>query len=476
MKLKNKKVKIFAITYFIFDIIFVAIAYGLSTYIKFVLEENEDFAAISQYYLIYSIIGISLILILFYLRRLYNYQYLRSKIDTNNSIIFSVLATSFIIIVLNYYFNRNTYQLSRIWLIYTVLFSILFIVSERLLVNRALNLVLKKIGIKNNILIIGVNEESKRIAITLQKNSIESNEIIGFLDDGFVTKSSIREFNGFRILGNLKELKKIIDSYHINRIVISTDKINYLEIVGILDLVEDKKIEVQLSPSLFEFSISRVKMFEERGILFIQVKKVEISTIDSIIKYLLDYILGIILFLGFLIILPFIAIFIKADSRGPIFYKQKRYGKNYKIIEIFKFRTMVADADKNSMILNKIYDRNGGFKIREDPRITKAGRFLRKTSLDELPQILNVLKGDLSIVGPRALAIEEGDMLKDWERKRMIVKQGITGLWQVSGRSDLDYEERMKLDLYYIHNWSIWLEIKILFLTVIHILTGKGAY
>jgi len=473
---QNIKDIIFSLTYFICDIIFLLFAYGLSTYIKFVLEENEDFKAISKYYILYSLLGILFTLTLFYLKKLYNYKYLRSRVDTNNGIIFSILTTSFIIIVLNYYFNRNTYQLSRIWLIYTVLFSTLFLILERLFINRILNLILRKIGVKNNILIIGVNEESKRIAATLQKDNIQNNRIVGFIFDEFQTKDNERSFNEFNILGNLKDLKNIIYNYKIDRIIISSDKLNYLEITKILDLVDDKKIEIQISPSLFEFSVSRVKMFEERGILFIQIRKIEINTLDNIIKFLLDYFIGIILFMGFLIILPIIAILIKIDSKGPVFYKQKRYGKNFKIIEIYKFRTMVADADKSTYILNKVYDRNSGFKIKKDPRVTKIGKFLRKTSLDELPQIINVLKGDLSIVGPRALAITEGDLLKDWEKKRMSVKQGITGLWQVSGRSDLDYEERMKLDLYYIQNWSIWLEMKILFLTIIHVLTGKGAY
>lgn len=473
---QNIKDKIFSFTYITCDIISLSIAYGLSIYIKFVLEETEDFKAISKYYILYSLIGILLTLTLFYIRKLYNYKYLRSKIDTNNGIIFSILITSFIIITLNYYFNRNTYQLSRIWLIYTVLFSTLFLIFERLLVNRILNLILRKIGIRNNILIIGINEESKRIALTLQKNSIENNKIVGFLLDEFQIENTKELFNGYNILGNLRDLKNIIYNYKIDRIIISTDKLNYLEITKILDLVDDKKIEIQISPSLFEFSVSRVKMFEERGILFIQIRKIEINAIDNTIKFIIDYFIGIILFIGFLSVLPVIGLLIKIDSKGPIFYKQKRYGKDFKIIEIYKFRTMVVDADKKIDILNKIYDRNGGFKIREDPRVTKIGKFLRKTSLDELPQILNVLKGDLSIVGPRALAIKEGNLLKDWEKKRMTVKQGITGLWQVSGRSDLDYEERMKLDLYYIQNWSIWLEMKILFLTIIHILTGKGAY
>ncbi|GAI35045.1 unnamed protein product, partial [marine sediment metagenome] len=208
----------------------------------------------------------------------------------------------------------------------------------------------------------------------------------------------------------------------------------------------------------------------------IQIQKVEIRGISKFIKLIINYTLGIMLFVVFAILYPIMGILIKIDSKGPVLYKQERYGKNFKKINIYKFRTMVADADKKKEYIEKIYKREKGFKIKSDPRITRIGSFLRRTSLDELPQVLNVLKGELSVVGPRALAIEEGDLLKGWEKKRMNVNQGITGLWQVSGRSDLTYEERMKLDLYYIQNWSIWLEFKIMILTVFRMLFGKGAY
>jgi lipopolysaccharide/colanic/teichoic acid biosynthesis glycosyltransferase len=135
-------------------------------------------------------------------------------------------------------------------------------------------------------------------------------------------------------------------------------------------------------------------------------------------------------------------------------------------------------ADKEREYLEEIYNREKGsdFKIKDDPRITRIGYFLRKTSIDELPQVLNVIKGELSVIGPRALAIKEGDQLLDWEKKRMQVNQGITGLWQVSGRSDTSYEERIKLDLYYIQNWSISMELRIIFQTILKIFFSRGAY
>jgi lipopolysaccharide/colanic/teichoic acid biosynthesis glycosyltransferase len=243
-------------------------------------------------------------------------------------------------------------------------------------------------------------------------------------------------------------------------------------------MVKNQNIEIQLSPSLFEFSVSRMKIFEYMSIPLIQIQEITIRGIDKFFKYLIDYSIGIILFFIFTLIYPVIGLLIKLDSKGPILFTQERYGKNFRKIRIYKFRTMRAGADREKEILEKLYDRDkgGDFKLKDDPRITKVGKFLRKTSIDELPQIINVLKGQLSVIGPRALAVPEGDKLKDWEKKRMEINQGITGLWQVSGRSDVDYEERMKLDLYYIQNWSIALELRIIALTILRMFFNMGAY
>ena len=157
--------------------------------------------------------------------------------------------------------------------------------------------------------------------------------------------------------------------------------------------------------------------------------------------------------------------------------KSKRYTKDFKEFYIYKFRTMYLDADKKLTELQKYNEADGPmFKIKNDPRITRVGKFLRKFSIDELPQIINVLKDELSLVGPRAPIPEEVEQYKDWHKKRLNVKQGITVLWQVSGRSDLNFEEMVKLDLYYIQNWSIGMGIKIILNTIPVVLSGRGAY
>ena len=192
---------------------------------------------------------------------------------------------------------------------------------------------------------------------------------------------------------------------------------------------------------------------------------------------MIDYVLGSIMFLFFIPVYLIIGLAIKLNSPGPVFYQQERYTKDCRVFYMYKFRSMFVDADRRLKELKGYNEADGPlFKIKGDPRITKVGRFIRRFSIDELPQIINVLKGEMSLVGPRPPLPGEVKKYDEWEMKRMNVKQGITGLWQISGRSELSFEEMARLDLYYIQNWSIEMDIKILLKTVPTALFGRGAY
>ncbi|MFA5014539.1 MAG: sugar transferase [Actinomycetota bacterium] len=468
----------FGITLFLSDIIFLGLSFLLSFLLKFKVESYEVLGVNLKYYVIYSIVGIILIVIVFALRKLYSFRNLYKGMGENEGVASSVIVSIFLIIMFNYYFNREGYQLSRVWLLYSTLIAIILVIISRSIVKRLFFLFLSRIGIKTNLVIIGISEESKRIAHTFNKSTIERINVIGFIEDKYdrgkpVETESRRDI---KMLGTLSNLKSIIEKHKIDRIIISSSNLKYFDIMTLLDKIGNSNVEVQMSPSLFEFSVSRMKMFDYMGVPLIQIQKVEIKTFDKILKSIIDYTIGLLLFIIFILLYPVLGILIKIDSKGPVLYTQQRYGKDFKIIRVYKFRTMRTGADKEEKYIKKIYDRKSDFKIKDDPRITRIGRFLRKTSIDELPQVINVFKGELSVIGPRALAIEEGDRLEEWEKKRMQVSQGITGLWQVSGRSDINYEERIKLDLYYIQNWSIWLELKIVVLTIMRIFRGSGAY
>ena len=479
MRDNYKKRELFSgLILFIGDIVFISLAFYLSYVLRFKIDSTQIFIENIKYYLIYSIAGLVIIIILFYFRRLYSYRNLYSGIGNNEGIIISVIITIFLLMIFNYYFHRNTYQLSRIWIVYATVFSIIILIIGRALLRKLILWFFKKKNIYVNILIVGINEEGNRIAKTFGKNGIEKIDVVGFIDkeDKISKISESNDYKDIKILGSLDKLGTIIEKFNVNRIIISSSDFKYFDILKLLEKVENQNIEVQMSPSLFEFSVSRMRILEYMGIPLIQIQKTAIKGINKLLKFLIDYSFGIVLFIIFMLAYPFVGILIKIDSKGPILYSQERYGRNFKKIRIYKFRTMRTGADKEKEYLKKIYNREGEFKLVDDPRITKVGKFLRKTSIDELPQVINLLKGDLSLIGPRALAIEEGDLLKEWEKKRMQANQGITGLWQVSGRSEVSYEERMKLDLYYIQNWSIWLELKIIILTMMKVFKGNGAY
>ncbi|MEH7259290.1 sugar transferase [Bacillus toyonensis] len=200
-----------------------------------------------------------------------------------------------------------------------------------------------------------------------------------------------------------------------------------------------------------------------------------------VIKRALDIIgatIGLVLFSPFFIVIPFL--FLIGENKGPIFFKQVRIGEKGKEFRIYKFRTMIVNAEeklkKNKELYRKYLENNYKLEPHEDPRITRLGQFLRKTSLDEIPQFFNVLKGEMSLVGPRPVVVEELEEYQEKVHEFLSVKPGVTGYWQVSGRSDVGYPERVDLELYYVYNASIWFDIKILLLTVKNVLLSKGAY
>jgi len=461
------------------DLFFLSLSFIVSFFARFGFGFQDDIRPFISYYVLYSMFGVAVIIILLAFNRLYSLDNIHPGMDTNTRILLNAVLGIFAISTLNFYIDRDGYLLSRVWLLYVALFSFLFLVTGRVFVRRIVNIIFTNLGIRRNVIIVGVNEESRRIAVTFNKVELDNANVIGFIDSRKKLRTEngiIEKFKDFKVLGTLDGIRDYILKYDIDTIVISSPDLKYDEILEFLDNIKDFNLEILMSPSLFEFSVSRMRMFDYAGIPLIQITHVSQDWKIKITKFVIDYSLGLLIFLFFLILYPVVVLAIKLDSEGPVLYKQERYGENFKKIKIYKFRTMVKDADSHKEIINKIYDKKSGFKIKDDPRITRVGRFLRKTSLDEFPQIINVLKGELSIVGPRALAIKEGDQLEDWEKKRITVKQGITGLWQISGRSDLNYEERIKLDLFYIHNWSLWLELKIIFFTILRVLFRKGAY
>ncbi len=341
-----------------------------------------------------------------------------------------------------------------------------------------------KIGLfKSNIIILGANETGKLVAKALIDDRELGFGIVGFLDNGIKGEIQING-NSYPVLGSIGDFESVILKNKIDAAVIALPDLGEEEMEKLAADVQKYVRKLYLVPKMKGISISNTELYHlfDEQMFLLKIHNNLQYTRNKFFKAFFDIFLALLL-TPFLIPLIFlIGFFIKLDSKGPIFFRHERVGKDGKKIKVFKFRTMYKDAEERlKEILEKDeeakreWEKN--FKLKNDPRITKVGKFLRKTSLDELPQIFNVLKGEMSFVGPRPVVEEEiKKYYKDYAKFYFMVKPGITGLWQVSGRSDVDYDERVKLDTWYVLNWSMWLDIMILFKTVSVVLNKKGAY
>lgn len=323
-----------------------------------------------------------------------------------------------------------------------------------------------------NVLIVGAGKVGLMLAEELKRHPGMGYKVIGFLDDA---KCSTDLGGQYEVLGKLEDLKSIVQRRFITKVFVTIHPGGAV-FYRILEVAKELKIAVRVVPEAFDKVVGDIFKYNIGFIPVLEYCDLGKNRVQYG-KRLFD---GVMSFLGLLVCLPFflvIAILIKADSKGPVFYFSRRYGSGGKPFKMWKFRSMVADADAKLEELKEKNEVDGPiFKIRHDPRVTKVGQFLRKYSIDELPQIFNVFVGDMSLVGPRPLPLDQVEQEDLRQLKRLEVRPGITGLWQVRGRSDLPFHRLIKWDTWYVNNWSFMLDMDILFETIPVVLKGKGAY
>lgn len=323
---------------------------------------------------------------------------------------------------------------------------------------------------------VGTFEEFEKFNYFLNKTSMKIENV------GYILEKGELENRVFNVLGNLSELENIIRNYEIDQIYFMqhTDD-NLAQIHEYVDICLEMGVTVKVvidadghrlmnRPNSFVSSVGTYPL--------ITYHTVTLNTYEQLVKRLMDIFVSLV---GIIITSPIMlvtAIAIKLDSNGPVLFKQKRVGQNGRTFEIYKFRSMCVDAEeKKEELLSKNEMDGFMFKIKDDPRVTKVGRFIRKTSIDELPQFFNVLKGDMSVVGTRPPTLDEVSQYKREQWRRISIKPGITGMWQISGRSNItDFDDVVELDLKYIDNWSILTDVQIILKTVGVLFRRKGAY
>ncbi len=329
-----------------------------------------------------------------------------------------------------------------------------------------------------NTLILGAGEVGKAVAQKLVRHRGFGLKPIGFVDnEPLYTDFSDPGIQNLKILGGTADLPRILDDFDVEKVIVAFSGDSHEDLLDIAAECGRHGVECSIIPRLFEIITNENMVNEIGGIPLINLRTIEIKGFDRVLKGIEDQVFGLIMLLLSLPLLLVTAIAIKLDSRGPVFFKQQRLGRNGKSFYVYKFRSMIEGADQMLEDVRVLNEAEGPlFKIKEDPRITRVGKWIRRFSLDELPQIFNVIRGEMSLVGPRPPIPEEVEEYRQWQKQRLQAKPGITGLWQVNGRSNIPYDEMLKFDLYYIENWSLWLDIKIILRTFSAVLSGHGAY
>jgi exopolysaccharide biosynthesis polyprenyl glycosylphosphotransferase len=363
------------------------------------------------------------------------------------------------------------------WLGANWLTMMVLVMAERKVWHRVLHSLRRSGALAMRTVIIGSNEEGLELARSLGEGSLGF-DVVGMVSVNGERGSASPAQTEPRDLGGLRELRDVVLSERIECAFVASSAMRPDSMTGVLTSMRRMNVEVRVSANMPEILASRLSVQTVGKTLALSLQTTSLSGPQAFVKRAFDVALA-----GLAIgvtspIWLISAATIAVTSNGPVLYRQQRIGRNGRRFTMFKFRTMVADADRLLPEVDGVTRGNGPlFKLNRDPRLTAVGRLLRKVSIDELPQLLNVIKGDMSLVGPRPMPAHFGrDHYEDWHLQRLEVLPGITGLWQVSGRSDLTFDECVRLDLFYIENWSVAYDLFILLKTVPAVLKGRGAY
>lgn len=421
-------------------------------------------------YLKFVLTLIPIWIIIFALEGLYNIKNKRRGFDQFAGIFLGASAGIMLIVI--WVFFSRTFFFSRLILIYSWILTIFLVTIGRVAII-FIQRYLYRYGIGiHRVSVIGQNKITEEILGEIQNSLKLGYRLQGVIKTDHDQSFSKNNLRGIKILGDLQNIEEIINDHPLDDIL-ATGSLSEKEVYDLVDFCEDRKINFQMIPNIFELRPSKLNLNALAGLPILEYRRTPLDGWGRIIKRIVDIIGSL---FGLTILSPLfliVAAIIKLDSEGPIFFKQKRVGYDG-LFTFYKFRTMKKDAHK----LHEEYIKKYGnmFKLTDDPRLTRAGKFLRFSSIDELPQLWNVLIGKMSLIGPRPPMPEEVKLYNKTQRRRLGIKPGITGLWQVSGRSDLDFSEWVRLDVYYIENWSLWLDLQILIKTAWAVLNRKGAY
>ncbi len=459
------------------DALLITLAFVLSYLVRYQLEwpypVEEQYYAPFMPYIPYTIILNVLCLLMFGLNGLYAPQRRRRVTNQLFGIVNGTATSIVILMALTFGLQPLVYSRGMMILagVLIVFFLSVFRLIDYLFVLRQRR---RKIGVAR-VLVVGIGEVGLAVIRTILADPMLGYHVVGYLDDDPAKGNGLGRIKS---LGSIDKMANIIKEEKVDIVIVALPWMYHRKIMQIIETCEVVQAQVRVVPDVFQRSLRSIDLDSLNGIPLMSPVADRLTPGGRIAKRTIDLVLSLLAILVLIIIFPVIALLIRIDSKGPIFYRQERVGMDGKRFMFFKFRTMIEGADqlKDQVAHLSKYQGDTLLKVPNDPRMTRVGRLLRRFSIDELPQIVNVLRGEMSWVGPRPNTPDEVSKYEPWQRKRLSVLPGITGLWQVSGRSDIPFAEMCLLDIFYIEDWSLSLDLRILLQTIPHVIFGNGAY
>jgi exopolysaccharide biosynthesis polyprenyl glycosylphosphotransferase len=445
------------------DAVLVMVAFLLAYWVRFIVPDQEATAlSLEEYVRIGVVVGLVTV-VLFALHDFYDLDHRRSWLGRLQMIV-STVSTALALTVTATFFLGD-HRFSRLWFTVGWALSVFGLLGWRWLAVSLYASLRAAVVPARKVLIVGANAVGRDLARDLASTC----QVVGYVDNGSDLEEPIT------LVGPIASLDRLIQQYGVDEIVVALPSNRREQLGRLVARGFGRPVQVKFAAAdLGELLPERFEVHRHGGRSYIGFAPVAPVTW---LKRASDLILGIVAIIGLAPIMLAIAIAIKLDSPGPIFFAQERVGKDGKRFRMLKFRSMRPDADKLMAELRAKNEVTGAlFKMKNDPRVTRVGRFLRRSSLDELPQIFNVLRGEMSLVGPRPSLPSEVDTYEDWQLGRLRAIPGMTGLWQVSGRSDVPFHDMVRLDLHYIRNWSLWWDLEIILRTIPAVVENRGAY
>jgi exopolysaccharide biosynthesis polyprenyl glycosylphosphotransferase len=460
------------------DFIWIGIAFRFSYFIRFELGIPFFQLQAGQSISFYSTLVFILIpiwLAVFFAVGLYNRHNLLGGTREYSLVLNATTIGMFVVIGAG--FLEPEFVFARGWLLMSWGIAFLLVASGRFILRRVIYYLRRHGYFLSPAVIVGANEEGMSLAEQLMKWKSSGLNVLGFVDKK--EPAGQRIFRTLHCLGSVEELDSIVRQYRVEEIILATSAISSRD--NLMDIFKrygvSGDVNLRLSSGLYEIITTGLTVKDFAYVPLVGVNPVRLTGMDRLFKLILDYSLTV---LGVIVLAPLyalIALAIKLDSPGPVIHRRRVMGINGAQFDAYKFRTMYLNGDQILASYPELQaELEQNQKLKDDPRVTRVGKWLRKLSLDELPQLFNVLKREMSLVGPRMISPPEINKYNQWDINLLTVRPGLTGVWQVSGRSDVSYDERVRMDMYYIRNWSIWLDLQIVIQTLPAVIKGRGAY